>query len=566
MKAKKIILQAALSIFIGIGANSVKAQTFEWAKSIGDYSFCVGHSIKADASGNVYTAGWFNGTVDFDPGTGTTNLTSAGFIDVFVLKLDASGNLLWAKSFSGSEPDGSPSITVDPSGNVYTIGSFGGTVDFDPGVATFTLTSAGSRDVFVQKMDASGNFVWVKSFGSIETERGNSIAVDAYGNVYTAGDFGGTVDFDPGSGTANLTSVGGTSIFVQKMDSSGNFVWAKSFGEGNAGVSFIAVDTSGNVFSTGSFDGTVDFDPGAGISNQTSAGSNDVFVQKMDESGNFVWAKSFGGIEHDSGTSIAVDASGNVYTTGVFNKTVDFDPGVGISNQTSAGSSDMFVQKMNSTGNFVWAESIGGTGFEESRAITVDASGNVYITGQFRGTIDFDPGTGIANLTSSGGYDVPILKMDASGNFVWAKSFGGTDDVKGYSITVDASGNVYTTGDFQETADFDPGAGTAYLTSVGDGDIFVQKMSQGTTGVYWAENGIQITAYPNPGNGLVQISFEQVLKDVEITITDLQGKVVFSKHFDVGSIEQVNIDGTSGVYFLRVKTANGQSVVKLMKE
>ena len=261
---KKILL---LTITIYLSSISFCQQAnFEWAKAYGGTFFDYGNSITVDNSGNVYTTGSFVGTADFDPGAGTFNLTSAGGTDVFIQKLDASGNLLWAKAFGGTSTDQSNSITVDASGNVYATGNFKGTVDFDPGAGTFNLTSAGSYDdFFVQKLDASGNFLWAKAFGGTSTDQSNSITVDASGNVYTTGSFGYTVDFDPGAGTFNLTSAGGADVFIQKLDASGNFIWAKAFGGTSTDQSnSITVDASGNVYTTGGFGNTVDFDPGAG--------------------------------------------------------------------------------------------------------------------------------------------------------------------------------------------------------------------------------------------------------------------------------------------------------------
>ncbi len=485
IRTKKTLLKTTLAFLLSIGVNIANAQNYEWAKSFGGSSGDQGYSIHVDSSGNIYTTGRFEGTVDFDPGAGTANRTSAGSRDVFVQKLDASGNFLWAKSFGGSSSDEGWSI-VDDSGNVYTTGYFEGTVDFNPGSGTANLTSAGFTDVFVQKLDASGNFLWAKSFGgsSISGDAGYSITVDASGNVYTTGDFEGTVDFDPGAGTVNLSSAGLADVFVQKLDASGNFLWAKSFGGSSNDLGYsITVDFSGNVYTTGIFGGTVDFDPGAGTAILSSAGIQDVFVQKLNSSGNYLWAKSFGGSSADYGFSITVDASGNVYTTGWFEGTADFDPGVGTANLTSAGGEDVFVLKLNSSGNYLWVKSLGGSSSDQGLSIAVDASGNIYTTGSFAGLVDFDPGAGTANLSTSGIFDpdVFIQKIDASGNYLWAKSFVGSFSDIGWSITVDASGNVYTTGYFFGTVDFDPGVGTANLSSTfGTIDVFVQKLSQCT--------------------------------------------------------------------------------------
>jgi hypothetical protein len=345
------------------------------------------------------------------------------------------------------------------------------------------------------------------------------------------------------------------------------FEWAKSFGGSSDDTGYsIAVDASGNVYTTGCYSGTVDFDPGAGTAYLTSAERTDVFVQKLDTSGNFLWAKSFGENFFDCGYSIAVDASGNVYTTGIFEGTVDFDPGAGTANLTSVEFTDVFVQKLDAYGNFLWARSFGGSSYDIGHSIKVDASGNVYTTGYFERTVDFDPGAGTANLTSAGSTDVFVQKLDTSGNFLWAKSFGDWFDDYGYSIAVDASGNVYTTGFFKLEVDFDPGAGTANLTSVGDADVFIQKLGSGVAGIVDMGKGIHIKAYPNPSKGLVKLTFEQTLNKIEIMLTDLQGKVVFTKRLDATANEEINIDGSAGIYFLSIKTPQGQSVVKLIKE
>lgn len=470
-------MRISLLVITSLLATTLKAQTYHWAKSLGGPSDEWGQGIDVDASGNVYTSGWFNGTADFDPGPGTYNLISNGGQEVFVQKMNTSGNLVWAKSFGGTSSEYCHSIAVDASGNVYTAGTFSGTVDFDPGPGISTLTTpVGYNNIFVQKMDASGNFVWARNFAAYEAL---TIAVDAFGDVYTAGDFGGTVDFDPGSGVFNLTGSGSYDVFIQKMDASGNFIWARSLG-GTASdfCHSITTDAFGNVYTTGTFGGTADFDPGSGTANSTSVGGDDVFVHKMNASGNLIWVKTFGGTSHEHAQSVAVDASGNVYSTGSFYGPADFDPGSGTSILNTGNTfEDIFIHKMDASGNFQWVKTFGGTNTERGNSLTTDASGNVYTTGWFLGTADFDPGPGVTNLSSYYN-DVFIQKMDASGNFQWAKSSAGMGSELGFSIAVDTSNNVFTTGWFTGTADFNPGPGTANLTSAGGSDVFVQKLRQ----------------------------------------------------------------------------------------
>ncbi len=518
MNKNYIILLLA---FFGLSNYLLNAQTpnLLWAKQMGGATTDRVYSIAVDATGNVYTTGAFTGTADFnpstDPNTGTYNLTAVGNYDIFISKLDASGNFIWAKQFGGISADYGYSIAVDANGYVYTTGYFQGTVDFNPGNEVNNLTSAGSEDIFVSKLDASGNFVWAKSIGGSNSQIGYSIAVNSIGNVYTTGYFQSTVDFDPSAaGAYNLTSVGYYDIFVSALDASGNFLWAKRMGGGSSAAGCgavcrgsigksIALDSNGNVYTTGYFPGTGDFDPGIGVYNLTAGGST--FVSKLDPSGNFVWAKQIGGGSTEGANSIAIDANSNVYTTGVFGSTDDFDPSNGVYNLTPIGSgTNTFISKLDASGNFVWAKSIGGGPGgtcggpcygSSGNAIAIDANGNVYTTGFFRGAPDFDPGPGTYNLTtySSSNFDIFVSKLNASGDFVWAIQMGGPSGNNvnlpydnGNAIALDANENIYTSGSFYFTADFDPGNGIFNLVSGNNSnntfeDIFVVKLCQITT-------------------------------------------------------------------------------------
>lgn len=507
---------------------STNAQIVEWAAGMGGTLGDYGKSICTDTSGNVYTIGNFMGTADFDPGAGTSNLTSASSDDIFIQKLDSSGNLVWAKKMGGGSADAGYAITIDASGNIYSTGTYSGTADFDPGAGTSNLTSAGGYDIFVQKLNSSGDFVWAKQMGGTAESYGKSISVDASGNIYITGNFNGIADFDPGAGTSNLTAAGGYDVFIQKLDSDGNLVWIKQIGGtiDNFGK-FITTDTSGNVYTTGYFGGTADFDPGAGTSNLTSAGGSDIFIQKLNSSGDFVWAKQMGGTSDDYGMSICTDASGNVFTTGYFDGTADFDPGVGTSNLTSTASYDIFIQKLDSDGNLIWVKQIGGTSGDYANAIRTDVNGDVYMTGSFSDTVDFDPGAGTSNLISAGSDDIFIHKLDSEGNFAWVKQVGGVADDYGEAISIDAKGNIYTTGSYYGSVGFDPGAGTSNLISAGIDDIFVLKLSQaGFTSPPEpsaieknSSDNLKVKLYPNPtANGsLLLLSTNHGITRVEIT-------------------------------------------------
>lgn len=385
--------------------------------------------------------------------------------------------LEWVKHIEGSSTTYSQgnAIVLDSLGNVYTTGSFQGTVDFDPSAVVYNLTSIGLEDIFIAKFNSSGNLLWVKQIGGVESDVANAIKLDASGNIYTSGAFKSTVDFDPNTTVFNLTSASFKyDMFVLKLDASGNFKWAKAMGGKSDDISkSIALDKFGNVYTTGTFMTTCDFDPDTSVYNVSIAGTDvfltDLFICKLDSSGKFVWAKGIGANGNDRANSIDIDnSSGTVYTTGGFQGSVDFDPGSAVY-KLSAGGGDvaLFVLKLDFNGNYIWAKHVPSVSINEGQGIKIDAKGNVYTTGDFKGLCDFDPGTAIVNLNAVAGSDIFILKLNQSGDFIWAKAFNGKGLLdQGKSIYVDSAENVYTTGMFSDTVDFDPGSGTYNLATV----------------------------------------------------------------------------------------------------
>ncbi len=444
----------------------------------GHYS--IGQALATDPAGNTYLTGRFPNTVDFDPGPGIYNLTAVGTYSMYVAKYDPAGNLAWARSVGSVEDNEiGNGIAVDLAGYVYVTGRYSDVADFDPGPGTFLLSSAGGDEAFVLKLDSVGDFVWAASLGGGYTDAGLAITLDSSANVYVAGSFQRTADFDPGPGTFNLVSAGISDVFVTKFSSAGALVWAMRMG-GNSSdiVKGISVDAAGNVFTTGYFMRTADFDPGAGVFNLNATAQEDVFVSKLDNTGNFLWALRMGGSSLDIGNSFVFDPAGNIYLAGTFTTTVDFDPGAGVFNLTSVGSRDGFLAKLDSSGNFLWAGRIGGISQDECQSITLDATNNIYVTGYFENTIDLDLGPGIFNLTSDSLADVFVAKYDSGGSFVWGFRIGDTSDDEGHAIVVDSANSVIVTGFISSTTDFDPGPGVVNVREYGIDDAFLAKFRQ----------------------------------------------------------------------------------------
>jgi len=390
----------------------------------------------------------------------------------------------WTTVLNGATDCGSisNSIITDEFGNSYIIGEFIGFVDFDPGPATYYLSSIfSSWDVFIQKLDSNGNFVWAKSFGSYDWDSGSSLTIDIDGNIYATGYFFGFVDFDPSFNEYFINSAGLNDIYILKLNSSGDFIWAKSIGGecSDAGQSIYA-DNNGYIYLTGSFCDSVDFNPGLDEYFLTGIPSNStIYVLKLDINGDFIWAKSLGvGILtcSGSGTSIITDTFGNIYTTGNYAGSGNFNPN-GEYNLNWVGNTDIFVSKLDSNGNFIWAKSIGGINGDVAKKINTDNSSNVYIAGYFyQDSPDFDPDLGTHYLISHGQHEGFILKLNIDGNLDWVYSFGDTlsDDI--CSVNFDSFNNIYVLGNFSGYVDFNPSSGINSITSSGESDLFLLKL------------------------------------------------------------------------------------------
>lgn len=376
------------------------------------------------------------------------------------------------------------SIQSDASGNTVIVGWYYNTTDFDYSSGTDLATSSGNEDIFIQKSDAAGNYLFTNRIGNTGFDGANDVCLDATGNIYVVGYFSDTVDFDPGPGVMNLKVDSLSDIFFAKYDPMGNLIFAKSIGGKyyDAGY-FIDLDASGNIIISGTFSSTADFDPSSTIHNMSSAGGTDIFFAKYDPSGNFIYSKRIGNSSNDAPSAMALDNFSNLLMATNFGGTFDADPGTGIANFSGLGSTDILLCKYDSTGNYVWGKQIGGTSTDQCAGITIQADGTACITGTFKGTPDFDPSASTFTMSSFGGYDIFISGYDSSGNMVFAKQIGGSSDDIGTCISSDNSGNLYISGNFNGSCDFDPSGTTSILsTTYGGNEPYLAKYT--STGNY----------------------------------------------------------------------------------
>jgi hypothetical protein len=569
-KMKKIILSLALMSVAG--ALTAQTPNYHWSRTANGGSSGVGKCIAVDAAGNVYTAGEFGSTSDFDNSPAVNNLTSNGSNDVFLVKTSSQGDFLWAKSFGGSQEDVPNEIVLDLAGNVYLTGIFAGTADFDPNAGVSNLTSVGMNDVFILKVTAAGELDWVKSIGGTENDEGNAIDIDDYdGTVFVTGSFRTTIDFDPGAGVQNATSLGGSDIFMLKLSPTGGYVTSKTIGSISADRSRdIVIDvTTGAQFMTGSFGGTADFDPGAGV--VQLPGGNDIFVLKLDVTNDFVFAKEMGGIAVDEGRNIDIDPNGFIYVNGSFISTCNFDPNGGVTNVTSNGSDDVFVVQLTPAGDLNWVKTFGSVGTEDFMDMDVTSFGDIYITGDMAGDMDANPDAVLTNtLTKLGAEDTYIVSLASDGQFNWATSYGApiiSAYTRSFGIYADEINNVYTAGSFMSTVDFDPSAATNNLSAVSGTDIWYQKLGPGTNSINDHQLHSTINVSPNPGNGIFVLNSELQLDGAEMIITNLRGEIIQRINNLNGEFFKIDLENNAnGVYFIELITNDFREVVKVVKE
>lgn len=365
-----------------------------WAVRAGGWRADRGFAIALDGAGNVCLTGTFERDALF----GAHGISSAGFGDVFVANIDSGGNWLWTVQAGGEGSDCGYGIAVDAAGSIVLTGSFEKTAAF----GSQQLTSYGERDAFAAQLDSEGNWLWAVRAGGLSFDQGAGLALDSAGNAILSGSFRGDAVF----GGYLLKSAGSSDVFVAKLDSSGDWLWAVQAGgtatdEGLA----VALDSSGNAFLTGRVWGSAAFGSRQLVSEAAPGEGESIFVAKLDPAGNWLWAARAGESSDNRGLGIAADPAGNAYLIGLCLG----DAAFGAVSLPALGKKDIFIAKLDSLGNWLWAIRAGGSGWDEARGIALDGAGNAYICGLF----EADAAFGSCALSSSGNLDVCVAKLNS---------------------------------------------------------------------------------------------------------------------------------------------------------
>lgn len=456
-----------------------------------------GNDIVSDLNGNLYVTGSLGpDSTDFDPGPGSLILVGNPAADIFIAKYTESGSLVWATGIFGPGGSTANSIDIDENKNSYIAGSFGGTFDFDSGPSMAIHTSNGPYDGFIAKFDPNGNFQWVSTIDAPSYNYNLGISYDGFGSIYYTGQFSGSdIDFDPDTTISNYTSaLGGTnpSLFISKLDTSGQFQWCNLF-DTDYGYSWgldIDCDDIGQPVVGGFIVGdSLQIDPNDSSITLSSMGMQDIFVGKYNNQGGLIFGRNFGGSLEDASYAIASGSNNSILISGYFDGLANFDPGVSNITINSNGSKDIFLLKLDSTGNFESIITIGGDLgglYERGLGITTDFTGLLYLVGKFSissSPIDFDNGTSQYLLSSNGGQD-------------------------------------------------------GFIVAYKDFLIGLTELEQ---------SKVNINLYPNPASHLLSYTKQNDIK--ELSIFDINGKIV---KIISPIVNPINIsDIPSGIYFLR---------------
>lgn len=466
-------------------------------------------SIITDSEGSIYATGNFYGAIDFDPGPGIEYLEEEGSFENFILKLDAYGNFVWAVSYGGECSDYSNELAIDSEDNVYTVGHFCTTADFDPSEEEHIESASEYGNGYILKLNTHGEFQWVRTLPSLGPTSAETIEIDRNDNVYVGGYFSGITDFDLGDGVSEEIAEGESDAFLLKLDTDGDDVWVETTGGSQfETIMDIKIAFSGEVYTAGTTDSPdIDLDSGVGEELYAASGDYDHFIQKIDEDGSFIAGYGFGTVHRDYNIHLAVAPTDELYVAGAFNGTMDIEPGAGETWLTSAVHADDYI------------------------------------------------------------YDLFFLKLD--NDFVLTESFvtGNDHNDMPSGIFCGTEGSFYIGGHYaSEEVDFDPSAETEMLESIKPGfDSFLLKFQDGHLGIQANDEVLSMSAYPNPFVNEFTIQFDDIQEEVNITLLDASGRVISNeKHTSVKRI-QTHINVPTGLYYAKVCTADGERLIKLLK-
>jgi hypothetical protein len=556
--------------------------TYKWTKTFDNKNkmpvISYPSSIKTDDSGNVFLMGMMQDTIDFDPGPGVYQLDTAQG-KMFVVKLDALGNFKWAKNFGVNGADVHGQLCIDKEGNVICMCYSAKSTDFDPGPGIFIPAE---RSVVILKFDNNGNVQWVKSLNKLSPVGnifGRGIATDESGNIYINGFVSGEGDFDPGPGLVGLRCEGAPGgAFLCKLDKDAHLIWAKVLHcatgwawWGGYGSGSLALGANNDIYVTGSYSGTVDFDPGPGIFTMSTGPTDlEAYVSKFDADGNFIWARRMAGSIVNY-TNIAVDPWDYVYISGTYGNSMDPAPGMHsyILNAKGLDSRNGFLMKLDSSGTLKWAKGYYARAIQAVNFMNIDRRGYIYLhlwlyDSSFLYNRVKEELITVAHIDGS-----PVmLKLDSAGKLLGSKILTGTSITSILYVSyADRGGNIYYAGSFHDTVLMDPGGSAKMITSKSGRPVYLVKLAQpipvSLNTVAQPEN---CKVFPNPTPGRLTLVIDGFKNQATVTVLNLRGEQLFSL---LTKESRADVDISmfpAGLYLVEVSDGQRNTYVKVMKQ
>ena len=545
----KIVLLTFILVTLYIGNSFSQKPVYEWIRTAQGTSWDEASAVACDNDGNSISTGYFDGSFNI----GDSSFNCGIYSDIFLIKHDSNGNLLWAKDLKSDRGLYGESVCLDDNGNSFLTGTFVDSICINDS----TYYGYSNQEGFISKFDQFGNVLWFRSFGG---DNGwvwpTDLMILNNGDIVCTGMLGGTVTIG-GSEFSTQTEVS----FLVHYSSSGDFLKVTDVCESTSQIETVGIASDGmdNIFIGGNFRGTLSFSD----TSISTAGIDDIFIAKFDNQDNIIWARQEGEIYSDIGLDVAVDPYGNPAITGYYAGSMT----IGDTTFTSIGGEDIFIIKYDPDGNVLWAIKAGGNDWDEAFGIKSDKDGNFYIAGHFEGNSTF----GDTILVSSGMTDIFCAKYDNDGHYIWASKAGGSDEEWGADIALNNQGDIFLTGWYCSTFTF----GDTLITPTDRTEVYVIKLTESQVNSISIESAYPnqyrlYQNYPNPFNPSTIIEFTLPKSDfVELKVYNILGKEVttlISKKLNQGN-HTYTFDGknlASGIYCYQLVAGEYREVKKMI--
>jgi hypothetical protein len=551
----RLVFTSLIFCFTLLQQKNYAQVNFEWVnQNIG------GLLLAIDSNNNIYTARGFISPFLI----GDTLLVPKGTQDFYVTKIDENGNYIWVLQFGGNNKTYVSDIKTDRFNNLFVVGYFTDSTDFDPYInQEFYLSSKTGTDVFICKLNENGELIWAKQLESnnnIETKFIRS--AEESNSVYVSGIFkNSTIDFNPNSmDTFLLTSGSDESIYLSKYDENGEFIWATSCAKSKyITLNDISIVNEDFVYLVGDFRDSITFDPNnQSVKLYSPVTSWSSFYTKFDKNGNFIWAKViYPQAVNMSSTSSFVNSKDELIICGRFNGIVDFNPSIDEYFLNADEGASLFILALNKDGEFIWAKQLKSDSDILGNKTIKDKYDNIFLTGYFAGKVDFNPNESENfYLNAAGNTNAFVCKLDDEGKFLWVKQFGTKVNEIHYSsistvqsMIVSNNLEIYTTGQFYNfPQDFDPSETNQHILNPNDGTSFIHKMKEWSVSIESPTNNFHndILVYPNPNSGVFNIETQQ---ETVITIKNILGQLVYQQ--TIYNNTQIDLSkNNKGIYIL----------------